>query len=189
MRVKKLLALALAGALSASMLAGCAQTAVDHHFFTETEYITEIKTNMIVNTTADGIKKIGNLLKIYGIEKFYLESGLNRYANSPSADDEIQPSSDLCTSIVDDDIDAFLNDPCTNKIVLHIEYDGQHPSAYDYTVALFYGADQIYAAIKDIPSEDWKNATENRTAAYLGSRYVVDQKSEQGYVEIVFGIV
>ena len=46
MRVKKQIALLLSGAVLAGSLAGCAQTAVDHHFFTETltdvEYVTSI---------------------------------------------------------------------------------------------------------------------------------------------------
>ena len=79
MRVKKLLALALAGALSASMLAGCNRTLIEHQFFMDTMVNTEYKTVVGGFNTLKAelsFQRLDNLLKQYGggspvIEYFY----------------------------------------------------------------------------------------------------------------------
>ena len=76
MRVKKQIALLLSGAVLTGSLAGCAQTAVDHHFFTETQ--TDIQYIMDLGGLADiasadpqvtqSLCRLDKLVKTFNIE-------------------------------------------------------------------------------------------------------------------------
>ena len=103
MRVKKQIALLLSGAILAGSLAGCAQTAVDHHFFTDTIYTTEIVENITRETTLQDI-----------IDRFDLKLVVwTDTLNSPlSGNSDPLREEGVCESISGDDIDKFLN--CKN---------------------------------------------------------------------------
>ena len=66
MRVKKLLALALAGALSASMLAGCNRTLIEHQFHIDSVTNTETAVQTLDSNFALNLKRLNDLLKQHG---------------------------------------------------------------------------------------------------------------------------
>ena len=71
MRVKKLLALALAGALSASMLAGCNRTLIEHQFHIDSVTNTGTAVQMVDSNFALNLKRLNDLLKQHGASLYH----------------------------------------------------------------------------------------------------------------------
>ena len=67
MYVKKSISLLLSGALFASLCAGCSQTTMEHHFFTDTETETEINTE-VVGANLPEIEELQNFLSTQDIK-------------------------------------------------------------------------------------------------------------------------
>ena len=62
MYVKKSISLLLSGALFASLCTGCSQTTMEHHFFTDTDTVTEQVTEVVENSITPKIKKLEEIL-------------------------------------------------------------------------------------------------------------------------------
>lgn len=62
MYVKKSISLLLSGALFASLCTGCSQTTMEHHFFTDTETVTEQVTEVVENSITPKIKELEEIL-------------------------------------------------------------------------------------------------------------------------------
>ena len=71
MRAKKLLALALAGALSASMLAGCNRTLIEHQFHIDSVTNTGTAVQTLDSNFALNLKRLNELLKQHGASLYH----------------------------------------------------------------------------------------------------------------------
>ena len=68
MNAKKCIALLLFGTILASLLSGCRQTTIDHHFFTDSEIDTEYVTEIIMSESAQKIQDLEDFLNSKDIQ-------------------------------------------------------------------------------------------------------------------------
>ena len=163
MRVKKLLALALAGALSASMLAGCSRTIIEHQFHTDTEYIETI----IENSDMNGAEKLTGWFLAHGITPaIQLEADILTF-NPDNAQERIDlliSQYDLSTKPITEETISLLYKYTFDKAKLTEceEYEAQLirfikcDSASDLTSAWLIYANSVYEALIKYADEwDW----------------------------------
>ena len=62
MHRKQCISLLLSGALFASLCTGCSQTTMEHHFFTDTDTVTEQVTEVVENSITPKIKELEEIL-------------------------------------------------------------------------------------------------------------------------------
>lgn len=68
MQVKKCMALLLFGTILTSLLSGCRQTTIDHHFLTDSEIDTEYVTEIIMSESAQKIQELEDYLNSKDIQ-------------------------------------------------------------------------------------------------------------------------
>ena len=193
MRAKKLLALALAGALSASMLAGCSRTIIEHQFHTDTEYIETI----IENSDMNGAEKLTGWFLAHEITPaIQLEADIGTFIP-----DNKQEQIDLLISLYD-----FSTKPITEKTISLLyeytfdkeaelnelqEFEAQLirfikcDSASDLTSAWLIYANSVYEAlIKYVDEWDWDSIGGRIERVEMGGKIVncsVDPNSPPQY--------
>ena len=118
MRVKKLLALALAGALSASMLAGCDQTVIEHQFHGDTQTIIEEIKDIKESNLALSLQKLDNLFMSQGIDLSIMMSHFPMGRPPLGIGEE---NIDENITVSKSDIENFLSQP--TKENLTVPYD------------------------------------------------------------------
>ena len=186
MRVKKQMALLLSGAILTGSLAGCDRTIIEHQFFTDTVYTTEIVENITKETT------LQDLIDGFGLKLLVA-------IHNPSLgieDDETLREGGVCESISNDDIEKFLD--YKNFSEEKDFSNGFNLSAYEkmsneseFYVCFFDAVNQIYDALKDIPTVDLKKTLDayqrtcNRDRISLYGRPCKDE--DTWYVEVYIG--
>ena len=190
MRVKKQIALLISGAILAGSLAGCDRTIIEHQFFTE-----EIVENITKETTLQDLQDL--------IDGFDLK--LLVAIDNPSlwiGDDPDDPyvpyvplrKEGVCESISDDDIEKFLD--CNKDFFseFYLSAYEKMSNKSEFYVCFFDAVNQIYNALKDIPTEkleetlDAYRETCGEDWINLYGRPCKDEDGEW-YVEVSIGYV
>lgn len=180
MRVKKQIALLLSGAILTGSLAGCDRTIIEHQFFTGTVYTTE--------TT---LQDLQDLIDGFGLE-------LVVSIDNPSLWIEEDPfgpfrEEGVCESISDKDIAKFLNCKNFNDEFYLSAYEKMSNKS-EFYVCFFDAVNQIYNALKDIPTDtleetlDAYRADRGEDWINLYGRPCQDEDGEW-YVEVSIGYV
>ena len=146
MRVKKQIALLLSGAILTGSLAGCDRTIIEHQFFTGTEIVENITRETTLQDLQDLIDGFGlKLLVAIDNPSLWIE------------DDPFGPLREegVCESISDGDIDKFLNFEDFSKD-FHLSAYEKMSDKSEFYVCFFDAVNQIYNALKDIPTGDLK---------------------------------
>lgn len=184
MRVKKQIALLLSGAILTGSLAGCDRTIIEHQFFTGTVYTTEIVENITRETTLQDLIDRFDLKLLVAIDT----------RNSPlSGNDDPLREEGVCESISDDDISEFLNCKNFSEEFALSAYEKMSDES-EFYVCFFDAVNQIYNALKDIPTEKLeKTLDEYREACEEDSIYLYGRpcKDEDNawYVEVSIGYI
>ena len=184
MRVKKQMALLLSGAILTGSLAGCDRTIIEHQFFTGTEIVENITRETTLQDLQDLIDGFG-LKLLVAIEN----------PNSLIKDEDTLREEGVCESISNDDIEKFLD--CKN-FSEGFNLEKFNLSAYEkmsdeskFYVCFFDAVNQIYNALKDIPTVDLKKTLDayqrtcNRDRISLYGRPCKDE--DTWYVEVYIG--
>ena len=177
MRAKKLLALALAGALSASMLAGCSRTIIEHQFHTDTEYIETI----IENSDMNGAEKLTGWFLAHGITPaIQLEAGIYTLGGSNTQEkiDLLISLYDLSTQPITEETISLLYKYTFDKeadLTECKEYEAQLirfikcDSASDLTSAWLIYANSVYEALIKYADEwDWDSIGDSIERVEIG---------------------
>ena len=200
MRVKKQIALLLSGAILTGSLAGCDRTIIEHQFFTGTVYTTEIVENITRETTLQDL-----LIDEFGLKLVVAIDDIHNLQLVGGKDDPLREEG-VCESIPDKDIKKFLN--CKNFSNKEKFSEDFHFSAYEkmkmsdesefdeseFYVCFFDAVNQIYNALKDIPTEKLEKTLDAyRTACDEDSIYLYGRpcKDEDNawYVEVSIGYI
>ena len=156
MRVKKLLALALAGALSASMLAGCNRTLIEHQFHDDTQTIIEEIKDIKESNLALSLQKLDNLFMSQGIDLSIIMTHFPAGRPIPGGEENIGEN----IMVSKGDIENFLSQP-TETLTAAFAYD---TDTNDYESSWTQCAEQMYdALITYLPpeSDGWKTLESN----------------------------
>ena len=200
MRAKKLLALALAEALSASMLAGCSRTIIEHQFHTDTEYIETI----IENSDMNGAEKLTGWFLAHGITPaIQLEAGIYTLGDSNTQEkiDLLISLYDLSTQPITEETISLLYKYTSDKeaeLTECEEYEAQLirfikcDSASDLTSAWLIYANSVYEALIKYADEwDWDSIGDSIERVEMGgsimNRSVDSDSPPQYYAQ--FGLV
>ena len=105
MYVKKSISLLLSGALLASLCTGCSQTTMEHHFFTDTDTVTEQVTEVAESSITPKIKELEEILG----DDFEFDVVLSPYTSVLTVSD---PVSSKLTSVF---LNSCLVDEVTSK--------------------------------------------------------------------------
>lgn len=192
MRVKKQIALLLSGAILTGSLAGCDRTIIEHQFFTE-----EIVENITRETT---LQDLQDLIDGFGLKLLVAIDNPSLWIGDDpdDPDDPYVPyvplrEGGVCESISGDDIREFLEcENFNNKFYLSA-YEKMSDKS-EFYVCFFDAVNQIYNALKDIPTVDLK-ATLDKYQADRGEDWINlygrPCKDEDGalYVEVSIGYV
>ena len=194
MRVKKQIALLLSGAILTGSLAGCDRTIIEHQFFTDTVYTTEIVENITKETT------LQDLIDGFGLELVVAIDNPNLWIEDDPDEPSYEPLREggVCESISDEDIEKFLD--CKN-FPGGFNLNEFNLSAYEkmsdeseFYVCFFDAVNQIYNALKDIPTKDLEETLEAyREACKKDNRdwiYLYGRPCKEGnawYVEVSIG--
>ena len=178
MRVKKQIALLLSGAILTGSLAGCDRTIIEHQFFTDTVYTTEIVENITRETTLQDLIAGFGLKLLVAIENPSLRI---------EDDDLFRPFREegVCESISDADIEKFLK----GEKFSFSAYEKMSNES-EFYVCFFDAVDQIYNALKDRTEELEATLEAYQTACgnsiYLLGRPCKDE-DDAWYVEVSIG--
>ena len=179
MRVKKQIALLLSGAILTGSLAGCDRTIIEHQFFTGTVYTTEIVENITRETT------LQDLIDGFGLKLLVAIDTHNSRNDDPLREEGV------CESISDYDINEFLNCEDFHKEFGLSAYEKMSNES-EFYVCFFDAVNQIYNALKDIPTEELEKtldayrATCEEDSIYLYGRPCKDENGAW-YVEVSIG--
>ena len=188
MRVKKQIALLLSGAILTGSLAGCDRTIIEHQFFTGTVYTTEIVENITRETT---LQDLQDLIDGFGLKLLVAIDNPSLWIE----DDPFGPLREegVCESISDGDIDKFLNFEDFSKD-FHLSAYEKMSDKSEFYVCFFDAVNQIYNALKDIPTEELEKtldayrATCEEDSIYLYGRPCKDENGAW-YVEVSIGYI
>ena len=194
MRVKKQIALLLSGAILTGSLAGCDRTIIEHQFFTGTEIVENI-------TRETTLQDLQDLIDGFGLELVVAIGTPNpeRFGDAPLRKDGV------CESISDEDINKFLHFEDFSKD-FHLSAYEKMSDESEFYVCFFDAVNQIYNALKDIPTVDLKATLDRYQAAceeacaackeeriYLYGRPCTDEddtdEDDPWYVEVSIGLV
>lgn len=186
MRVKKQIALLLSGAILTGSLAGCDRTIIEHQFFTDTVYTTEIVENITKETT------LQDLIDGFGLELVVAIDNPNLWIEDDPDEPSYEPLREggVCESISDEDIEKFLDcEDFFHEFAL-LAYEKMSDES-EFYVCFFDAVNQIYNALKDIPTVDLKKTLDayqrtcNRDRISLYGRPCKDE--DTWYVEVYIG--
>ena len=193
MRVKKQIALLLSGAILTGSLAGCDRTIIEHQFFTGTVYTTE--------TTLQDLQDLQDLIDGFDLKLLVAIDNPSLWIGD-DPDDPYVPyvplrKEGVCESISDGDIKKFLD--YKNFSEEKDFSNGFNLSAYEkrineseFYVCFFDAVNQIYNALKHIPTEDLEETLDayrkacKRDYINLYGRPCKDEDGEW-YVEVSIG--
>ena len=181
MRVKKLLALALAGALSASMLAGCNRTLIEHQFHIDSVTNTETAVQMVDSNFALNLKRLNDLLKQHGASLYHSPNADFQYFLAIDFEEgpvssEYREAILEASTITDERLDDLLSGCCVvpNYFMVTSEFEADSENDFNnYLKAVSSCILKLYSALESTDLSRYD--LEDKVLAFSEARLIVEK--------------